>query len=639
MKEIAVGIMFCNKAEQTIECLKGLKGCDVYLLNNGSHPEATELVEDYIRNKHIHYIKQDENTGVSRGRNTLIKEIKNDWILFIDNDITIKEKDWVEIWKKARDENPDILAFAPNLFNKQENEDAGFWNFKIVGNKMKFERSKDGYSNKICGGAVIVNKKLFDEVGLYDEEFFVGLEDYELSVRAMRVGRQFRVKELKEITLVHDHRKGLHEYDNAYLKVRYSNDKITESVNRMKKLYGLETQGNPLEWSKKQIEKMEKREVNESGYTKKVVLYACDQGRIGGIETFNANWCKRMSRYYDVTFVCDRGDQSRLLEMSEYCTVVVYTGQDIDTDICVLSSAWGKRPVDKIHAKEYWQMVHADYEWCKTKLAWKYEKLARVSKHICVGEHVKNQFKKATGLSAIVVPNLLDDEVKVERVLRLITVTRLGKEKGFARMKMLAEALRKAGKKFIWFIYGSGEAMYSKTVKEMFVGFPEVIFMGATTDSASYVADCDYLVALSDTEGFSYSTYEALQVGTPVICTNYPSAYEQVEDGKSGYILDMKLSNLDVEKICTEIPNKFKFVERTSDKDWIKLLGEPDPKYKQKPKVKKISGGEMKVKAKIFFSDIIVGIKRKKGEEFLVSRERGEELANKNIVEILGLIG
>ena len=89
-----------------------------------------------------------------------------------------------------------------------------------------------------------------------------------------------------------------------------------------------------------------------------------------------------------------------------------------------------------------------------------------------------------------------------------------------------------------------------------------------------YIAEADYGVQLSDTEGYSYFINECLQYETPVICTNFPSAYESVKDNINGYILDMNLNNLDIEKIVNNIPKNFEYKEKCTEKDWIKLLNQ-----------------------------------------------------------------
>lgn len=83
----------------------------------------------------------------------------------------------------------------------------------------------------------------------------------------------------------------------------------------------------------------------------------------------------------------------------------------------------------------------------------------------------------------------------------------------------------------------------------------EIIYMQPRYDLFDYIKRSDYGVQLSDTEGYSYFVNECLQYGTPMITTNFDSVFESVEDGVNGYILDMDLSNLDIDKIMN---NKLK---------------------------------------------------------------------------------
>lgn len=134
-------------------------------------------------------------------------------------------------------------------------------------------------------------------------------------------------------------------------------------------------------------------------------------------------------------------------------------------------------------------------------------------------------------------------------------------------MLKLAQELKKANIKFRWTIF-TDLNLYGKKPFDL----EEVVYMKPSHDFMDYIVEADYGVQLSDTEGYSYFINECLQYGTPAICTNFPSAYESVEDGKNGYILDMDLKNLDIDKIVNNIPKDFKYEEKGKEEDWIKLL-------------------------------------------------------------------
>ena len=134
-------------------------------------------------------------------------------------------------------------------------------------------------------------------------------------------------------------------------------------------------------------------------------------------------------------------------------------------------------------------------------------------------------------------------------------------------MLKLAQELKKSNIKFRWTIF-TDLNLYNKKPFDI----EEVVYMKPSHNFMDYIAEADYGVQLSDTEGYSYFINECLQYGTPVICTNFPSVYESVEEGKNGYILDMDLKNLDIKKIVDNIPKDFKYEEKGKEEDWIKLL-------------------------------------------------------------------
>ena len=76
-----------------------------------------------------------------------------------------------------------------------------------------------------------------------------------------------------------------------------------------------------------------------------------------------------------------------------------------------------------------------------------------------------------------------------------------------------------------------------------------------------YIANADYLVQLSDNEGYCYAVVEALTAGVPVIVTDCPVFKELgLEDGKNCYILPFDMQNVNVNKIYNNIP-KFTYTQ------------------------------------------------------------------------------
>lgn len=321
----------------------------------------------------------------------------------------------------------------------------------------------------------------------------------------------------------------------------------------------------------------------------KVIIYISNWNQIGGVETFVKNFCKRMSKHVDVTLLYDNVASNHLVnEMQEYCTVEKANfKQRYNCEIFISASAWGKCAFDIIDSKIYVQMVHADYRVVISGWAFKYKKHPKATHHVCVGEIVKEGFETTTGLkSDAIIYNLLDNAQKYDKKQRndkltLITCSRLSGEKGFNRMHTMAKQLDVKGIDYVWNIFGDDSHDFGKQLLKQFNDCPNVFFKGITTEPFKEINKADYLVQLSDTEGFAYSVYEAMQVKTPCIITPFASGKEQITHGKNGYIVPFEMNNIDYSEILERKLKVGKFEELGKEKDWLKFFNSALEWYKE----------------------------------------------------------
>lgn len=313
---------------------------------------------------------------------------------------------------------------------------------------------------------------------------------------------------------------------------------------------------------------------------KQLAVYISNYNLIGGVERFVENFCKRMSKYYDITFFYDWiEDQNMALEISDFVDVVkIDKSKKYQFDYFVNSTAWGFEPYNNILAKKIIQVVHADYRHVIATWNFKYNKHKNTTHHVCVGEIVKEAFEIATPYKCdAVIYNLLDNSIKLEKkpknkILNLVTLSRLSGEKGFKRMLELANQLDSKKIPYIWNVYGSTNHTFAKQTVLSFKNCPNVIFKGITREPFKEINKADYLVQLSDTEGFAYSVYEAMQVKTPCIITPFASGKEQITHGVNGWIIPFDMKDIDFEAILKKDLKVPEFEELGKESDWINLL-------------------------------------------------------------------
>lgn len=347
-------------------------------------------------------------------------------------------------------------------------------------------------------------------------------------------------------------------------------------------------------------------------YHLKNVIYFPSFHIVGGVETYCYEMALKFGKDYDITIVYKQGDPNQMQRLREVTRVIKF--HDGDKIVCdVFMFGWGWDILDSVEAKEYVQTYHADFKArgispCMDK---------RVTKRYGVAENTTKGIREHFNIEVSTMYNPYTVK-KPRKVLNLISATRLSPDKGYNRMLKLADALEKAGIPYLWTIY---------TDKPQDTGHDSMVCLKPRLDILDFVAKADYLVQLSDSEGYSYSIVEALSVGTPVICTAFGVAAEQgVENGKTGFILPFDMSDIPVDAIYKGV-KKFKCEPRESH--YEEILAPGKSKYTYNP--------DDKVTVKVLknFFDLEREQMSIQGTKYEVTRSRAKYLEGLNLVETM----
>lgn len=264
-------------------------------------------------------------------------------------------------------------------------------------------------------------------------------------------------------------------------------------------------------------------------------VFVCNAiGKIGGVETFLYEIAKKYG-VYDITVVYNEADLKQVRRISKYVRCVRLT-EPIECEKCFMNY---QAPIDKIKADEYIFICHANYEVEGRDVYPGADRYLGVSKW--VSEACERLLKKqGVDKKVEVAYNPITIE-KPKKILKLISPTRLSKEKGKDRMVKLANLLTEKNIPFLWLVFTNDLERIDN---------PNVIYMKPTLNIRDYIAEADYLVQLSDTEGCPYSLMEANALGVPCIFTPIPSV---IEIGIQGYQVPYDMQGIEVEKLL-DIP-------------------------------------------------------------------------------------
>lgn len=336
-----------------------------------------------------------------------------------------------------------------------------------------------------------------------------------------------------------------------------------------------------------------------------IVLYTSYLHIIGGIETFVINFLDLMKDDYDIAVICPKLPPE-MVERVKARATLYQRNESVTCDTLIMIRMMDQKPRNILYTKSI-RMCHA----CKTKPSW------YIIQDCDAIVHVSEASKTSFQSEGDVIYNPLIKTSK--KALILVSATRipaLDKGKNADRMLKLAKMLNDANIPYLWFNFS--DAPLQNAPK----GFMNV---GTFQDLQPYIAKADYLVQLSDHEGFGLSVLEALLNQTAVICTPFETTKELgVIDGVNGYIVPFNMQ-FDVNKLLDVPVFEYSWDNEAIKKKWSRLL-------KAKPKSKKIPRGMAMVEVIRPYNDLQLNKHLRTGYQFAVTKDRAEELIAKELV-------
>ena len=206
MKEITVVIPNYNGMKYLPECMtslcceqQGAPEYEVLIIDNASADGSVEYLRREWGGK-VRLITLPENTGFCHAVNLGIREAQTPYVILLNND-TKAEPGFVRGLYDAISADNKIFSVSARMLMRDRPElidDAGD-RYCALG--WAYSRGKGCLSEKYdkpvrvfsaCGGAAIYRRRIFEEIGYFDEEHFAYLEDLDIGYRARIYGYENR---------------------------------------------------------------------------------------------------------------------------------------------------------------------------------------------------------------------------------------------------------------------------------------------------------------------------------------------------------------------------------------------------------------------------------------------------------------
>jgi len=195
---ISVIITNYNGKRYLDRCLSSLsvqtmQDFEVIVVDNGSSDGSVDYLESQF--PEVRIVKNEKNLGFAGGVNSGIEVAKGDYILTLNND-TQADKDFVKNLTEAMESDGEVgMCASKMLFCNGSVNSAGLcfsrsgavWDRGMSEPDFgQYDKVEDVFGP--CAGAALYRRSMLDEIGLFDEDFFMYMEDVDLAFRARLAG-------------------------------------------------------------------------------------------------------------------------------------------------------------------------------------------------------------------------------------------------------------------------------------------------------------------------------------------------------------------------------------------------------------------------------------------------------------------
>src|SRR6059058_4576592 len=188
LTDLSVSIVNTNSRELLLACLDTLRDVDaeIVVLDNASEDGSADAVRE--RFPGVRVIAQDFRAGFGANHNTVIRATTGRYVYVLNEDTTAED------WAFARivaylDVNPRVAVLGPRLVYPDGRQQDSAWRFPTplvstlalatVG-KVGIKQSRGNAPRPVdwvMGAALVLRREALEEIGLFDEDFFLYSEE------------------------------------------------------------------------------------------------------------------------------------------------------------------------------------------------------------------------------------------------------------------------------------------------------------------------------------------------------------------------------------------------------------------------------------------------------------------------------
>ncbi len=214
LPDVSISCVNTNSRELLLACLESLRGVgdgvEIVVLDNASEDGSAAAVRAQYPD--VRLIEQRHRAGFGANHNAVIRATTGRYVFILNEDTT--SDDWGFTGMVAHlDANPRVAALAPRLVYPDGRVQASAWRFPspaaclrglVTLGRAGILQSGGTETRDVdwaMAAALLVRREALDEVGIFDEDFFIYSEETDLCRRLRNAG--WRTQFFPSVTVVH----------------------------------------------------------------------------------------------------------------------------------------------------------------------------------------------------------------------------------------------------------------------------------------------------------------------------------------------------------------------------------------------------------------------------------------------------
>jgi N-acetylglucosaminyl-diphospho-decaprenol L-rhamnosyltransferase len=210
--DVSVSLVNTNSRELLLACLESLEGAgaEIVVLDNASEDGSAAAVRE--RFPQVRLIEQRHRAGFGANHNAVVRATTGRYVFVLNEDTT--SEDWgFDRMVTHLDANPRVAALGPRLVYPDGRPQASAWRFPspttaalglLTLGRTGIVQSGGSETRDVdwaMAAALLLRREALDEVGMFDEGYFIYSEETDLCRRLRDAG--WRTQYFPSVTVVH----------------------------------------------------------------------------------------------------------------------------------------------------------------------------------------------------------------------------------------------------------------------------------------------------------------------------------------------------------------------------------------------------------------------------------------------------